>query len=266
MKRINILMGAALACFVTSCKTPKEITYFQDITAAQEVLSEKLVENEFKLEPDDRLSISITALDPTTVAPFNLPLVNFSSPTDQTINTTPSLQTYLIDADGYIKLPVIGKVMAKGLTQGELADTLTQRIEQFVDNPVVIVNIAGSRVTMLGEVNRPGNVYFSDNQYSIIDGLGAVGDLTLYGQRENILLIREENGQRVSHHIDLTSKDLFNSPYFYLKQHDVVYVAPNEAKKKNSSYSQASQYNISLTSTLVSVASVIVSLVIAFSR
>lgn len=263
----KLLLFICATTLIISCSTPKEVVYFEDLQGVTEPQKiSDLTSRELLLEPDDELYITVSALNPASVAPFNLPLVTFKGTTQKDLSTTPSVQTYRIDPKGEINFPVLGKIQAAGKTQTEVAKTLETEISKYVDNPIVTVYLAGARVAVLGEVNHPGNIYFSDNKYSIIDAIGHAGDLTIHGRRDNILLIREEDGTRKTIRLDLTDSNIFNSPYFYLKQHDVIYVEPNEAKSRNSTYSQASQYSISVISTIVSVTSVIVSLVIALTK
>lgn len=250
---------------LSSCWTPKKVVYFEDVTKDTESIV-NFETFEIPISYDDNLIIHVTAVDPTTVAAFNLPLANSMSSDATNVSMNPSLESYRVMSDGTINFPVLGRIKVAGMTQSEIEKLLTEKISHYAEAPIVIVQLAAARIVVMGEVTLPGTQYFNENRYSILDALGAAGDLTINGRRDNVLLIREENGKRTTHHLDLTHSDLLNSPYFYLKQHDVIYVQPNKAKIKNSTYSQASQYSISVTSTIVSTVSVIFSLIMALSK
>lgn len=151
------------------------------------------------------------------------------------------------------------------MTTEELAQDLVKRISVNVEDPNVIVQLINFKVNVAGEVQRPGTVNVKRNRMTILDALSEVGDLTEYGERSNVLVIREENGERKFAHLDLNSSDLLNSPYYYLQQNDYIYVEPNKVRQDNSKYNTNNSYKLSLTSTIVSTASVIASLVIALT-
>lgn len=265
MKIRNLFVALTSLMLLAACGTPKNIIYFEDLTQEAEKISEVEI-RDIPLTYDDNLFIYVSAIDPVTVSAFNLPLANSVGIGTTEINTTPSIETYRVMSDGTINFPVLGKIHVVGRTQYEVEQLLTEKISVYADRPIVKVQLASSRIVVMGEVAHPGTYYFGENRYSILDALGAAGDLTINGRRDNILLIREEDGKRITHHYDLTSADILDSPYFYLKQHDVIYVQPNKAKLRNSNFSQSNQFSISVTSTIVSTVSVIISLVLALSK
>jgi len=162
-------------------------------------------------------------------------------------------------------MPVLGTVHVEGLTTEQLQQELTRRISADVKDPVVTVRMLNFNIVIAGEVKEPKRIPVNENRITILDALAMAGDLTEYGERSNVLVIREENGERKFAHIDLNSSDLLTSPYYYLQQNDYVYVAPNSIRQANSKYNQNNAFKLSVISTIVSAASVIASLVIALT-
>ncbi|MGL4412260.1 MAG: polysaccharide biosynthesis/export family protein [Bacteroidales bacterium] len=265
MKNRLMIVAFAGGLTLTSCSSAKEVAYFQNIEE-QILLSEQL-KTSINYEPiigvDDRLSITVSALDPNGAAPFNLPAVSYLQPGEKLIAATPNLQSYLVSVNGTIDFPIIGTIKVAGLTKLQLIDLLKEKISMYLNSPLVNIEFMNYRVSILGEVNRPGSISVSTDRLSILDAIAMAGDLTIYGERNNILLIRESDGKREFHRFDLTNSELFESPYFYLRQNDVIYVEPNKPRQKNSKFSQTDQFNLSLVSVVVSAASVIASLLIA---
>ena len=151
---------------------------------------------------------------------------------------------------------------AGGLTREELSDLLESEISKYVKDPLVSVQITNFKVTVIGEVAKPGTLNVTSDRISILDAIGQAGDLTINANRTNVLVVREENGEKKFGRIDLTETETFASPYYYLRQNDIVYVEPNDAKKRNYRYSQAQQYNVTFFSTILSAISVITSMVV----
>jgi len=181
---------------------------------------------------------------------------------DQPIAASQSMYTYLVDSDGNINFPVLGKIHVAGLSKQELCDELQSKLSKYIENPLVNVQITNYRITVMGEVNRPGTFTIKNDRISILDAFGYVGDLAITANRKNILLIRDNDGQKEFVRMDITDPSLFTSPYFYLRQNDVIYVEPNLAKQRNSRFSQSKQYNITVFSSIISAISVISSMVI----
>ena len=170
-----------------------------------------------------------------------------------------------MDKAGDIDFPIIGKVKVQGLTTQQIKDKLVELISKDVDDPIVRVELMNFRVNVLGEVQRPGAVSVKRERYSVLDALADAGDLTEFGERSNVLLIREENGVKIYHRLNLNEASVLSSPYFYMQQNDVIYVEPNEIRKDNSKYNQNNAFKLSVISTIVSACSVIASLVIALT-
>ena len=149
------------------------------------------------------------------------------------------------------------------MSRSELANYLQTKISAYAKSPLVTVQILNFKISVLGEVNSPGTRQVNNERISILDAIGMAGDLTIYGERKNILLIRDNNGKKEFHRFDLTATDLLESPYFYLQQNDIVYVEPNKARRGNDKYSQSDHFKVSVVSTIIGVISVFVSLAIA---
>ena len=265
MKRY-ILSLALVAFILTSCQSKKEMMYFHDMAKnadITQVIPDSIKNYESTIEPDDMLAISVTALDPNAVAIFNLPLQNYLAVGETELMATPALQTFIVDNEGCIDYPVLGRIKVEGMTRNQLTKYLKQQISQYVEDPIVSVQCTNYKFTILGEVTKPGSYEFGSERITILDALGKANDMTIYGNHTNVLLIREKNGVRSFHRIDLTQPDVFTSPYYYLQRNDIVYVEPNEARQGAASYSQDQQFLVSVVSAVTSAASVIVSLCIA---
>lgn len=265
MKATKLFMALCLAVALASCSTSKEtLTYFANLPAESASGTMEGGKYEITIIPDDELVITVTSLTPEATAPYNTPLTAISNRSKkQEVAQQQSLQTYVVDQNGFITMPIIGKIKAQGLTTAQLCEQITAKVAKNVIDPYVRVQLLNYRVNVLGEVKTPGAITVVKERYSILDAIAEAGDLTPYGRRENVLLIREENGQRVYHRLNLNDANLLSSPYFYLRQNDVVYVEPNQVLKSNSRYSQDNGYKLSVISTIVSAASVIASLAIA---
>ena len=241
---------------ITSCSSSKNINsdyyYFRDnkdtvVEQAKEIL----------IQPNDVLSITVYSRslnqDQTTI--FNLPA-----------STNTLMQGYQVNRSGNIDMPIIGAIKAIGLTKQELQDTLVKKLTDYVKNPSVIVKFLQFNVNVLGEVHVPGTHKFNVDKVTIIDALSAAGDLTDYGKRDSIIVIREEEGKKITYSIDLRKKSIFNSPVYNLQPNDIVYVSPNKNKLKNLSINPDVQRRTSLIATAVSVAASLTTLIITVLR
>lgn len=255
MKTRNFVLQLIAILVLTSCGSKKNIIYFQDEPLQENVLVSEPKELIYK--PDDILTINVSALDPDTVAPFNLTLIsggNLSNP----INAQGGLQqqTYLVDYEGNIEFPVLGTLKIAGLTRTQLTDMLTEQISEYAKDPIVNVRLSNFTFTILGEVQSPGTFTIPDERITIIEALGMANDLTIFGKRKNVLLIREIDGKKKFAKVDLTSVNAVNSPVYYLQQNDVIYVEPNNAKIRASSYNQNNSVLISAIGTLATIIAV----------
>lgn len=252
MKRIlSLLFYVALIFSAGSCVSGKKITYYQNMQALEKEAAE--AKKSLEIMPNDLLTISVSADNIESVQPFNLPVVGMPNVADPTrVSGQPQLQTYLVDSEGKIQFPVLGTLEVAGMTRQQLSETLEEKISAYVQNPIVNVRIANFQVTLLGEVNRPGTYSIPDEYLSLNKALGFAGDLTIYGKRDNVLIIRETKEGKIYKYVDLTDSNLLNSPFYYLQQNDVVYVEPNSAQKQAASYNRNAGVYISIASVLIS--------------
>lgn len=213
----------------TSCSNSKRITYFNDVK--DNTFYSSNIEKQTPLEPNDIISVTISSLNAEASAPFNMQSSYVSRATTVTGSNNES-GGYLINSDGTIDLPILGSVKAAGFTKTQLKDNITNLIlsKKLLINPIVDIRYLNYEVTVLGEVARPTVITVPNEKISLLKAIGLAGDLTIYGKRKNVLLIRQENQKKITRHIDLTSDDFFNSPYYYLQPNDIIYVEPNRQK------------------------------------
>ena len=261
----QFVISSLVALSLAACSSHRTtLPYFTDISDVKAGVLEQ-VEYNTTIRPDDELLITVLSSIPEATAAYNLPLSNPATRSDMLIATTPKQQTYIVSSKGDITMPLLGPVHVAGLTTEQLQQQLTERIQADVKDAVVRVELVNFQIVVAGEVSRPSTVNVHRNRFSILDALSAAGDLTQYGERSNILLIRENDGKREFIHLDLNSSDLLTSPYFYVKQNDYIYVEPNDIRQANSRYNQDNAFKLQVISTIVSASSVIASLIIALT-
>lgn len=247
-----------LVALVTSCSAPKNVAYLWNSDDVD--LSQSQYLYDAKIMPKDILTITVNTVNPEAAAPFNL-VVSTALNNNGQIGNQRALQTYLVDNEGGIDFPVLGRIKVGGLTKSECEAMIHDKIKPYLnaaENPVVTVKMSSYSISVLGEVNRPGSFQVSREKINILEALAQAGDLTIYGVRENVKLIREDaNGKKQIYHINLNDANLLTSPYYYLQQNDIVYVEPNKVKARNSSIGQSTTLWISATSILISMASLL---------
>jgi polysaccharide export outer membrane protein len=232
-KFVSLIIIASMAIIggTTSCVSPKTIVYFQgDSTrySSQEVTQKYIP----KLQPSDILSIIVGSLNTEANEVFNTPNQFTTASTNYSNTGGARIQPlgYLVDTEGQIEIPLVGKLKVAGLRTTDAADTIRIRLQNFLKEPSVIVRNLNFKVSVLGEVKLPAVYVIPDEKITLPEVLSLAGDLTIYGNRSNVMIIREENGKREYARIDLTSRDIFNSPYYYLHKNDVIYVEPVKAR------------------------------------
>lgn len=242
---------------LTCCVSNKDILYFQDANNYKETNINYI---ETTIQPNDILSINVSATFPETAIPYNRNTASNNAMVNQNIDAL-RLQGYLVNTDGYISLPILGKVLAKGKTIFQLESDIIKKLEGngHLKEPGVLVRILNAKVTVLGEVNQPGTFSFTEQYVSVPQALGYAGDLTINGRRDDVLLIREVDGKRTISHIDLTSMGWFKNSEYIIKPNDVIVVQPNEARIKTAGY-------VGNVSTIVSIASLLLSATILITR
>jgi polysaccharide export outer membrane protein len=265
----TILFGVISLLLVVSCNSYKKIVYLQNAGEPINLQDSTMaIATEPDLKAGDLLVITVNSPTPELSLPFNLPLVPGGKNLDNyDLSNTPAtggatgLQNYLVDTQGNIVFPIIGSIHVVGMTKSQLAAYIKQKIHPayIKEEPVVVVRFSNYSFSVLGEVTRP-NVYTVENEkVSILEALAMAGDLTVYGQRKNILLIREaQDGKRHSYRIDLTDQRLIGSSFYYLQQKDVIYVMPNSPKARSSFFSTAEGLSVSVLGILISLSSLII--------
>ena len=233
MKFKNLLILVCLTMIVSSCDAPK-LGYFQDVQSGQvqQLSAPKLV----TVEPGDKLSVLVGSKDPGLAYLFNLQIVGRykTSQSDANLSTT-QVACYTVDETGCIDFPVLGKLNLIGKTRSEVASYIKHELisRQMLKDPIVTVDFLDLFFSVMGEVNSPGRFLMDHDKTTLIDALSRAGDLTINGRRDNVLVMREENGKQMAYRVDLTNiQSLYNSPVYYLKQGDMIYVEPNEKKAR----------------------------------
>ena len=242
----KILLMAMLALALASCNTSKKIVYFQDIQVNRpEAITEA---RDITVQPKDQISILVSSKDPQLAALFNLPRVQYRVGGTDAQSTNGDVSGYTLDTEGYIDFPVLGRLYVAGMTKSEIASFIKKRLmdENLINDPVVTVEFMNLYYSILGEVNNPGKYMITKDQITLLEALSMAGDLTIYGKRDAIFVVREEDGQRVTHWVDLRTQDLFHSPVYYLKQNDVIYVQPNKVRAGQSTINENSVKSVSL--------------------
>lgn len=259
LKLFAVCLGMVLLC---SCGSTKNIAYLQNFDEIDFEKSKYLYDA--KIMPKDILSITVTTVNPEAAVPFNLTIpTTLGQNTLSTYNQT-LLQSYLVDNNGQIEFPVVGALCVGGLTKSECEQLILSKIKPYLnenERPVVTVRMSNYKISVLGEVARPGMFTVGNEKINILEALAQAGDLTIYGVRNNVKLIREDaTGKKEIHTLDLNDANLINSPYYYLQQNDIVYVEPNKVKSRNSGVGATTSLWLTGTSILISLASLLYSI------
>ena len=244
----------AVTCIIlflslSSCVSKKQVVYFQNAKNFETIVDTDTFAPKFKV--NDIVSIFVSTFDIEAVAPFNLYLGGGG-------NSNPQLIDYLVDIEGNIDYPVLGKVKLLGLTVEEAKILFKKKLSDYLKDPIVNIRILNFRISIIGEVNSPGRYDVSGERITILEAVALAGDLTIKGQRKNIMVIRDFNGTKTYTRVDLTNKELFNSPVYYLTQNDIVYIEPNNSAVSSASGDTRIGTIISITSFLITTALIFV--------
>ena len=231
----------------SSCVSSEKMLYFKDDDDIK--IYEKYIIYEPVIQVGDILNINVSAIDKGAAVPFNL----YESPT----TTDPKPLPYLVNSDGKINFPVVGSIKVEGFTTKTLTQKLTVTLADYLAKPIVNIRLTNFKVSVLGEVKSPGSYLIPNERITVIEAIRLAGDLSIYGERKTVMLIRESEGKRNFIRLDLTNKEIFNSPYYYLAQNDIIYVEPNKTKINSSATGATSGIIISSISTLISLVSLI---------
>ncbi|MDE7161117.1 MAG: polysaccharide biosynthesis/export family protein [Muribaculaceae bacterium] len=273
----NILKGGIAICIATAglmlggCSTPKNVAYFQDLD--QTVVTEVTERKAIRVQPEDKLSIVVTSKDPSLAAMFNLPIVSNRagqstsvSGTGTTLrtyagNSNDGVANYTVSPEGTIDFPILGTLKIEGMTRNEVAAFIKGELmgRDLIKDPTVVVEFLNVGISIMGEVVSPGRYDLNRDNISLLDALSLAGDLTIQGKRENVLVIREEDGQMKTYRLDLTNAhQMLASPGYYLKQNDIIYVEPNGVRKRqttvNGNTALSASFWVSVASLLTSIA------------
>ncbi|WP_286833023.1 polysaccharide biosynthesis/export family protein [Sphingobacterium sp. UBA7038] len=249
----QILLLTSIILGLTSCGSRKSIIYLQSDSTNIVNDYEKYIP---RIQPNDILSIAVSAADLKAAMPFNqVSPYQMNSATSTDLAMKP---TYTVDQMGMIDFPVIGKIRLEGLTRMEAMDKLRGELKKYIVDPGVNMSFNNFKVTVIGEVARPGSFPLQNERITLLEALGMAGDMTMKGVRNNVLVIREVNGQKTVNRVDLSKQGALNSPFYYLAQNDVVYVEPNKSQIRNANYGQNTNVLISVVGLIITVISVIV--------
>lgn len=255
-KKATYISWLLIALIGSSCVSKKTITYFQNDT-----IDQSLVSNNYRtiFKPDDLLEITVSAQDIEAVTPFNLPAVTFAASTATAIGQ-PRQQNYLIDSKGEIDFPVLGKLKLGGLTREEALEMFENKLDpDHVKDPTINIRIVNFKITVTGDVRLPGTYTIPNERITIIEAIGLAGDLNISAQRHNVKVVREEGKEKKVYLVDFLSNKLFTSPVYYLQQNDMIYVEPNGAKAQSAATNQN-------TGLFVSIGSIVISLITVLTR
>lgn len=262
MMNIKILPLIAIVLFFISCSAPRNINYFQDGESGRE--NEILKTLKITVKPEDKISIVVNSQTPMLADMFNLPIVahRVGYSQESSLNQSQQVSCYTVDENGEIDFPVLGKIKVAGKNREEIAAYIKKELidRKLINDPVVTVEFSNLYISVLGEVNKPGRYGIDRDKITLLDAIGMAGDLTIYGKRQNVVVMREEEGKQLFYRVDLTSvNDLYSSPVYYLQQKDVVYVEPNETRARQST---VNGNNVRSTSFWVSIASLLTSVAV----
>lgn len=240
-----------------SCAPRKELVYYQNIERLPTVKSNTY---EVTIQPDDLLLIIVSAEDPEIALPFNLKSVSVGTANKQDlVRGQETMQLYLVDANGTIDFPILGKMKVSGLTRSAVLQLFQEKIGAYIKNPIINLRIMNFKVSVQGEVMAPGTYTIDSERITLIEALSKARDLTIYGKRDNILIIREIDGVKTYNRVDITQADFINSPFYYLAQNDVVYVEPNKNRINAAAVGPNTGVIISITSLLITIITLIIS-------
>lgn len=261
MKKLCYLWLLLLPLAFTACTSYKSVPYLQNDSIVNQV-SQTPQLYDARIQPKDLLTIVVSTTQAELAVPFNLTVPTIVTTENRNLNSQPSLQSYLVDNQGYIDFPVLGKLRVVGLTKSETETLIKSKLKDYLkEEPVVNVRFINYKISVIGEVNRPSTFTIANEKVNVFEALAMAGDLTIYGLRNNVKLIREDqSGVKQIITLNLNDANVVLSPYYYLQQNDILYVTPNKAKAKTSDITASTSLWVSATSILVSVASLLVTI------
>lgn len=263
-KKLHILAWTLLALLCTGCASQKKVIYLQDV----DPLRQQAITQEYEMiiHRDDLLAIMVNSKDPELAMPFNMPLTTYQLGTSGGSYGMQRVLGYLVDAEGNIDFPILGKIKAEGLTRLQLTNLIKNRLikDDLIKDPIVTIQFMNFKISVIGEVARPGSFTISGDRVTLLEALSMAGDLTIYGKRDRVAVIRERDGKRTTLFHDLRSADIFLSPCYYLQQNDIVYVEPNRVRAGQSEINQNNSVNVWLSA--ISILVTLVSLIVTINK
>lgn len=252
-------LALLLSIMLYSCSTPQNISYMQDVPSGS-VFSDHV--KNIKVQPGDKISVIAKSKDPQLSELFNLSVSSYRIGSTSSSSYSQQMACYSVTSDGCIDFPILGKIKVEGLTREQIAETVKKKLvsANLVKDPVITVEFENLHFSVMGEVNNPGQYSIDRDKISLLDALSKAGDLTIYGRRDNVLVMRQQDGRSYAYRVNLTNVDsIMNSPVAYLQQNDVVYVDPNDMRKRQST---VNGNNVLSASFWVSIASLLTSIAV----
>lgn len=262
MKLISRLLFVLALVLLAGCNSYKNVPYFKDADPDVKTLSKTDRLYDARIMPKDLLSITVSSTEAEAAAPFNQTVPTIFTAENRSSYSQPLIQSYLVDNQGDIDFPVLGRIHLGGMTKTEAEKYIGDLLKgYFKESPIVTVRMINYKISVLGEVSRPSTFTIANEKVNIFEALALAGDMTVYGRRDNVKLLREDStGRKEVVSLDLNKSDIIDSPYFYLQQNDVLYVEPNKAKAKSSDIGQTTSLWFSATSIMVSIAGILVTI------
>ena len=256
LKKLTLLMF--LPFIIAGCQSYKKVPYLQDVEKLNDTIQQSQL-YDAKIMPKDLLTIVVSCTNPELAVPFNLTVANSANIGQGYTTSQPVMQQYLVDNNGKINFPVLGELHVGGLTKKETENMVVEKLKPYIkERPVVTVRMVNYKISVIGEVARPGTFTISNEKVNLLEALAMAGDMTVYGRRDNVKLIREDsNGRQQIISLDMNKAETLLSPYYYLHQNDIIYVTPNKEKARSSDIGTSTSLWFSATSILVSVASLL---------
>ena len=262
MKIKSLLILCFCTLLMASCTSYKNVPYLQNPEAVND-FQKTLPMYDAKIMPKDLLTITVNTSDPEASAPYNLVVqTSINAGRSSSLTQQPTLQQYLVSNEGTIDFPVLGRLNVLGMTKGQAEDLIREKLApHFTEMPIVTVRMSNYKISVLGEVAHPGTFTVSNEKVNIFEALAMAGDLTVWGVRDDVKLIREDaKGKRQIVSLNLNNAEVVTGPYYYLQQNDILYVTPNETKAKNSDIGQSTSLWFSATSILISVVNLLINI------
>lgn len=265
-KVFRLLTFVVVTVLISSCSTVyKQVPYLQNSdNYVANTAGSNLALYDARIMPKDLITITVNTSDPSAAIPFNLTVPTPANSTSNSLTSQPSLQKYLVDNEGKIRFPIIGELEVAGLTKGEVEALVIEKLKPYLkETPIVNVRMTNYNISVLGEVTSPGTFTIDNEKVTIFEALAMARDMTIYGLRENVKLIREDaTGERKIVQLDITDPNIITSPYYYLQQNDVIYVTPNDTKAKTAGISASTTIWFSVIGSVVSLATLLVTILL----